>query len=355
MNATFTSVLLCLFLVAGTFLGPINAQEIDAPAFKLPEDKQIESWLEEMKIPAVGVIAIQKGRPIQATVLGEKRKGEKADFKTLFDVASLTKSFSTHLVLKLASNGNWDLEEPLYKYWVDPDVAADSRHKKLNSLHCLGHKSGFSNWRWMEEDKKLKFNFHPGEKVMYSGEGFEYLKKAVEKKTAKSFDHLMDSLIFTPLGLERSYLVWDDNKTPEGHVAHGTDKEGKWLEFRESRKVFASDNLLISLQDCGLFMNYVLEGADLEKDIYQKMISPVGEMKEGVGIGLGWVIFEDLPNGEYALFNAGSDPGVNAVMVILPRSQRALAIFTNGDNGRGLIMRILSESLDVGKSMLERL
>ena len=50
----------------------------------------------------------------------------------------------------------------------------------------------------------------------------------------------------------------------------------------------------------------------------------------------------------------GSDPGVNTVVVLFPKSQRGLIVFTNGDNGVKIWTRILAEAFDVGKEMLGR-
>ena len=70
---------------------------------------------------------------------------------------------------------------------------------------------------------------------------------------------------------------------------------------------------------------------------------------------MGWIIFQNLPNDEYALFNAGSDQGVNSLIVILPKSNRGLIVMTNGDNGRELAMKAVSVFLDdTGNQILER-
>ena len=62
-----------------------------------------------------------------------------------------------------------------------------------------------------------------------------------------------------------------------------------------------------------------------------------------------------LPNDEYALFNAGSDTGINALIVLLPKSKRGLVVMTNGDNGRQLAMKSIAFTLgDVGKEILDR-
>jgi CubicO group peptidase (beta-lactamase class C family) len=60
---------------------------------------------------------------------GELKPGVPAPRNTIFNVASLTKSVVALLALKLVSTGKWSLDEPLDKYWVDPDIKDDPRHK----------------------------------------------------------------------------------------------------------------------------------------------------------------------------------------------------------------------------------
>ena len=97
------------------------------------------------------------------------------------------------VTLKLVEDKQWHLDEPLYHYWIDPDVADDSLHKKLTTRHVLSHQTGLPNWRWMHPSKKLAFDFEPGEGYNYSGEGFVYLARALENKFKKSLAELFRS------------------------------------------------------------------------------------------------------------------------------------------------------------------
>ncbi|MGO1519960.1 MAG: hypothetical protein ACTHZ7_04875 [Sphingobacterium sp.] len=76
---------------------------------------------------------------------------------------------------------------------------------------------------------------------------------------------------------------------------------------------------------------------------------------EDVGIGLSWVVVQNLSGGEYALMHSGSDPGIKTFVVLLPKSKRALVILTNGDNGQKVYEQILKELLNVGNEILRRM
>jgi CubicO group peptidase (beta-lactamase class C family) len=64
----------------------------------------------------------------------------------------------------------------------------------------LSHTSGFANFRWLEDDRKLRIHFEPGSRFAYSGEGIDLLQLVVETITKKPLDELMQERVFQPLG-----------------------------------------------------------------------------------------------------------------------------------------------------------
>jgi CubicO group peptidase (beta-lactamase class C family) len=320
----------------------------------VPESKTISEWLRSNNVPTIAIATIEDGKLNPLLIEGKIQGGLPVQSNTIFDVASLTKTITTLLTLKLVNNGSWDLDEPLFNYWVDPDVKNDPFHKKITTRHILSHKTGFANWRWMHETKKLTFEFEPGSKFQYSGEGFEYLRKSLEIKFSTSFEKLADSLVFKPNKMNNSYLIWNEKVDSLGFA--GTyDKTGSLYKYDKSFKANAADNLLTTIEDFGKLGVNILNRKYLDQNIYNEMISQQSIVREGISFGLGWIVFNNLPNDEYAIFNAGSDKGVNALIVLLPKSKRGLIVFTNGDNGRALAMKIIGETLgDAGKEILGR-
>lgn len=316
--------------------------------------QEVSTWLVDANLPGIAIATIEDGSVTQTILEGRDVKGNKITSSTLFDVASLTKTITTLATLKLVEQGDLDLDEPLYKYWIDPDLQKDLRHQKLTSRNILSHRSGFKNWRYMYEDEKLSFDFAPGEKFQYSGEGFEYLRNALEHKSDTSLEKLTDLLVFKPLGMKNSSMVWN-NKMESLDFAGSHDKEGKAYEYEKSYKANAADNLLTTLSDFGKLTTALVNNSYLDISLFKEMSQPHSKVREGISFGLGWIVFENLPNGEYALFNAGSDTGVNSLVVLLPKSKRGLIVMTNGDNGRALAMKAISVFLgDTGNKILER-
>jgi CubicO group peptidase (beta-lactamase class C family) len=302
-------------------------------------DAAVEQWLRENNVKALGIGIIENGQLQQVKLFGELKKGSPAPYNTIFNVASLAKTITNLVTLKLVSAGKWNLDERLDKYWVDPDLAKDPRHHQLTTRIILSQRSGFPNWRYMHKDGKLAFEFDPGAKYQYSGEGFEYLRHALESKFHTKLEKLADSLIFKPLGMTDSRFIWDEAKVAS-RFAIGYNNKGEAYENNRNTKANAADDLLTTIEDYGKFLVSVINGAGLSNKVYADMITHQTTVKENKYFGLGWENY-DLGNGEYALAHGGADKGVAAEAIILPKSKRGLIIFTNADEGYKVYERLI--------------
>jgi CubicO group peptidase (beta-lactamase class C family) len=218
-----------------------------------------------------------------------------------------------------------------FLFWTDPDVALDPRSRKLTTRHILSHQTGFVNWRWLHPSKKLTFDFEPGTRYAYSGEGFEYLRRALEKKFGKTLDQLADSLIFRPLNMQDTRFSWQSS-VDESRFALWHDKEGKLYETEKNKSANGADDLLTTLEDYGRFLVSVLNEEGLSKEVFREMVSPQVETKNTKHFGLGFEIY-NFKDGTYALSHGGADKGVQTIFFIFPKTRQGLIIFTNVDDG----------------------
>ena len=294
-------------------------------------DDDIERWLKSNNVPTLGLGIIKQGQLQQIRVFGEFEPGKSAPYNTIFNVASLAKPVTAMVALKLVSAGKWNLDEPLFNYWTDPDVAMDPRSKLLTTRHILSHQSGFPNWRYMNESNKLDFKFSPGEQYHYAGEGMEYLRKALENKFDKTLNELANELIFVPLAMTDTQFVFNSS-IDSSRVIQGYDNQGKAYETHQHQSANAADDLLTTIEDYGRFLVSVLNGGGLSAEVYKDMNSHQVASTKGKHFGLGFEIY-DFEQGDYALSHGGADRGVQTIVFIFPKTKDGLLIFTNVDDG----------------------
>ncbi len=328
-------------------------QQFEEPAPSLfANDAEIETWLREHQVPTLGIGVIENGKLKHIHVFGEISKGVSAPYNTIFNVASLTKPVTAMVALKLVSLGKWKLDEPLDAYWMDPDIAKDPRSHKLTTRLILSHQSGFPNWRRMNADNKLNFQFDPGTGYQYSGEGFEYLRKALEHKFKKSLQQLASELVFQPLHMADTRYTWDA-QVDTSRLALGYNQAGKAYETVKHKTPNAADDLLTTIEDYGTFLVSVMNGEGLTQAVFDEMISNQVASSRGKHFGLGFELY-DLGQGDYALSHGGSDEGVQTIVFLFPKTKQGLLIFTNSDTGAAVYETLLKHYLgDKGRKIID--
>jgi CubicO group peptidase (beta-lactamase class C family) len=302
----------------------------------------IPKWMEQNKVPGLAIGIIENNEINEINTFGELKKNIPITKKALFNVASLTKPVVAITVMKLVNDGSWKLDEQVSKYWIDPDIKNDPRYKGITTRIILSHQTGFPNWRNQTPSKKLVINFDPGTRFGYSGEGFEYLRKALENKYGRTLQQLSDSLVFKPLELNDTQYSWDMHLDKSRYaVPHGSN--GEPLERPMQTNVIAADWLVTTIEDYCKFGVYVLKGAGLSEELFREMATPHVKIGESPieTMGLGWEVLKNLPGEEYALTHTGHDDGVTTFVLLFPGSGRGIVIFTNGENGFNVISSIV--------------
>ncbi|QED38419.1 serine hydrolase [Antarcticibacterium arcticum] len=313
----------------------------------------LDQLLKENKVPAMGLGIIENGRLTNIEVYGSLDTQNKAPYNSIFKVASLTKPVFALTILKLIDLGLLDLDEPLYKYWVDPDLKEDMRYKKLTPRLILSHQTGFPNWRYLDKANRLTFEFEPGTRYQYSGEGFEYLRKAIEQKLGNTLEDLANEHLFTPAGMKDTRFWWDASMD-EDRYARNFDVNGEEIETFKYYEANSAANLLTTVEDYGLFLEYVVNGAGISEKLFSEMQKYQVKLKENDYFGLGWEILTGFQNGEHALIHTGKDPGVSTLAVIFPKSRNGYLIFMNGDSAGNVYEELLTKRLYLGGELWNR-
>jgi CubicO group peptidase (beta-lactamase class C family) len=306
-------------------------------------DAGAPQWLATHKVPSVAIAYIRNGRVAWTRAYGEQGPGAPATPRTLYNVASLTKPVFAETMVRLAAAGRISLDEPLSSYWVDPDVASDPRNRALTPRIALSHRAGFPNWR-TDRGGVLRFEFDPGTRYQYSGEGFEYLRRFAERKLGVPIDSLAREYVFTPFGMRNTSFVrqpWFD-----GRVALPSSADGKWGNLRYADGGNAADLLYTTVGDYAAFVVGVMNRKGLPDDFARQRDSihavdssevvsctakkgPRCPTREGYG--LGWSILE-FPDGRM-LWHTGSDDGQKTIAFYFPDRKEGAVFFMNGDNG----------------------
>jgi CubicO group peptidase (beta-lactamase class C family) len=325
-----------------------------APLPLFDTDTKISELLKQHKIPSIAIGYIEEGKLKQLRSFGVQKQGVPASANSIYKVASLTKPIMAIVALMLVENGDLKLDEPISKYYKDPDIKNHSFVNKLTTRHILSQQSGFPNWRYLTESNKLTFEFEPGTKFQYSGEGFEYLRKAIEIKLKKPIEQITSEMLFSPLGMNNTHFYWTP-EINEKDYAFEHDEDGEPIKLEKYDEANAAANLMTTANDYAKFLIHIMNGAGLSANLYSEFLKAQVNEKKGIDRNLGMQLLSNLPDKQIAIMHTGGDYGTKAIVIAFPNTKKGLVLFSNSENGMVLWQKIISEYFgETGNEIIRR-
>jgi excisionase family DNA binding protein len=315
-------------------------------------DQRIPKWMARENVPGLSVALIQDAQVVWRRGYGFKDKATKESVMpgTVFQAASLSKPVFAYAVLKWCDAGGIDLDTSLSVYLAVPYTSGDPRLQQITARNVLSHTPGFPNWR--PKDQPLRIHFAPGERFAYSGEGYVYLQRVVERITGQRLDEWMQAQVLGPLGMRHSSYVWRD--AYETQAARGHDDQGRPQEHNRMTEPNAAYSLYTTPSEFARFVAALLEP---RRDpacrspiwVARMLVSqipvndagldakrPASEIKasKNVSWGLGWGL-EHTP-GKEAFWHWGDNGQFQAFVMGFPRSRSGMVCMANSEQGRAL-------------------
>ncbi len=317
-------------------------------------EKQIPKLMEENLVPGLS-IAIIKDRKLRwrrGFGVKDSVSKEPVDNDTVFEAASMVKPVFAYAAMKLCEKGVIDLDTPLTKYTSERFLEGDPRLELITARHVLSHTSGFQNWR--SDEKPLKIHFAPGEKFLYSGEGYSYLQSVVTHLTGQSIDPYMRANLFVPFGMASSGYAWND--TFENHAARPHNRNGRPFENSKPTATHlarygAAGELRTTPTDYAKFLIEVIDpkGSDafrLTKKSLEEMLRP--QVKVGDEYSSSWALGWQIQHSEKRNFimHGGDNKGFHAFAAALVDGKSGYVMMTNGENGSAVLKNLMTGFLN---------
>jgi serine-type D-Ala-D-Ala carboxypeptidase/endopeptidase len=191
----------------------------------------------------IGLVDEHGSRIISAGRL-DNGTSQEVNGDTIFEIGSVTKTFTSLLALKMAERGEIKLQDPVAKY-LPESVRMPSRNgKEITVLNLAAQDSGlpFNADNHTGDDWKERFETYtagkmyaflsghtltaePGSKFQYSNIGMALLGHVMALKTGTNYETLIVDRICRPLHMDNTRITL----TPEmkARLARGHDEAGK--------------------------------------------------------------------------------------------------------------------------------
>jgi CubicO group peptidase (beta-lactamase class C family) len=370
------NILFSIFILGHACIHAQSIKRIDGSVISSDSlTDKIVYLMNAANVSGVAVSVFNEDQPVYMKTFGFADVPNKIPLKENSELyaASLAKAVFAYIVMQLVQENVIELDKPLVEYLSKDltdyqipgkrrgyqDLKGNERYKKITARMCLTHTTGFPNWRWIEEDQKIKFRFDPGTRYSYSGEGLYLLQFVIEQVTGKDYENICRERVFKPLGMNGTSMIWQ--KEFEASVCYGHNAEGQPYELRKWTEAGCAGTMTTTPEDYTKFFTALINHQHLTVKSFDTMtntqvlikskrqfgplarVDSTGNDDIQLGYGLGVGVFH-TPYGR-AFFKEGHDDGWGHYSICYPDKKIAIIILTNNDNGEHIFKELLEYSI----------
>jgi CubicO group peptidase (beta-lactamase class C family) len=342
-------------------------------------DERLPALLEEYDVPGAGwAVALGDQVADGAAGLLSKATGVEATADSVFQIGSVTKLWTSTLVMQLADEGRIDLDRPVRTYLTEFRVADDEATGQITVRQLLNHTAGFEGdiftdtgvgddclEKYVATLHEVPQLFPPGEQFSYNNAGYCVLGRLVEVLREQPYDACLREHLIAPLGLTHTATGPYEAIMFRAAVGHIEMEPGTgyvpapmWAMARSNAP--AGSMLAMRPRDLVAFARMHLEDGRtaggtqvLAPGTAARMHDREVDLPElglmGTSWGLGFERF-DTPAGAI-IGHDGSTIGQGAFLRMVPEAGLAVALLTNGGDVvslyRDVVGRVLDELTDV--------
>ncbi|OMQ14229.1 serine hydrolase, partial [Modestobacter sp. VKM Ac-2676] len=155
----------------------------------------------------------------------------------VFQIGSITKVWTTTLVMQLVDEGRLDLDAPLVEVLPDLQLGDPDVAKRVTMRHLLTHTSGIDGDVFTDTGRgddcieeyvaalaDVTQNHPLGATFSYCNSGFTLVGRVVEVLTGQTWDAALRERVIEPLGLTHTSTLPEEailHRAAVGHIAPG--------------------------------------------------------------------------------------------------------------------------------------
>ncbi len=334
--------------------------------------RRLAALAERHHVPgaALGILRVRPGRAdelVEAAVgVLNKDTGVEVTTDTVFQIGSITKVWTTTVLMQLADEGLLDLDAPVAEVLPELRLADPDVTKQVTMRHLLTHTSGIDGDVFTDtgrgDDCVEKYvagldeaaQNHPlGATWSYCNSGFVLAGRVIEQLTGSTWDSAIKDRIVAALGLTHTITLPEEallHRAAVGHVSEGTDEPSRVPVWMLPRSVGPAGIIASTVADLLSFARMHLAGGAgpdgtrvLSAAGAAAMTQLQAELPARVGDswGIGWARFGW--NGRQLIGHDGNTHGQSAFLRLLPDEGLAVTLLTNGGSTRDLYQDLYRE------------
>lgn len=359
----FAASTLGVAVAAGAISTPAHAQ---APVDTGAVDTLMLRLMATHDVPGAALALIKGGGVVLEKHYGVRDLTTHAPVtaQTLFNIGSISKSFTALAIAQLVDQNKVDLDAPIIGYAPDVRLSEPRVTRTVTLRQLLAHASGLppddqwprqvpsSRQEITREFSAMPITARPGTRFQYCSRCVVLAAYVLERVSGQPWEtytltHIfgplgMTTAAFGPSGLERTA----DGARPYQHDSVSGQVQVPWgrLEYLDplgpAGGIDASiadltRYALFQLGDGMMFGRRVLSAqmmAELHHPVIAVGSSWTSAPVQDLHYALGWFTAEY--RGMRLVYHNGANPGFRAAIVLVPSARAGVVILTNGDSSR---------------------
>ena len=363
---TFTSARRLLpFVLAQlpVILVGIAAESSGAPSDSQPRDLSpiLAEIVKDSGIPGMVAATVAGERVVAIGAAGVRKRDAKELVTTsdLFHLGSCTKAMTATLIARLVREGKISWDAKVGDIFTNLNDTIHPKWREVTMEQLLSNRGGAPGdlktgglWGrlWLRHGTPTEQRMtlvqgvitkepetEPGTKYIYLNAGFAIAGAMAEKVTGESWEDLMRSRIFGPLGMTSAGFgapgTLEQIDQPRGHKADGSAiGPGAWAD--NPAAIGPAGTVHAAIEDWAKFIAVHLHGPRgrsdfLPADVFEKLHRPAVNKTSNGQYALGWSVTERPWGGGRVLNHSGSNTMWYCVVWMAPKRAFAVLVCTN--------------------------
>jgi CubicO group peptidase (beta-lactamase class C family) len=337
---------------------------LSAPDFR-NADALMLGLMSRYNVPGAALALIKDGRIVLERGYGfrDLETRDPVTTATLFNIGSISKSFTALGIAQLADQHQVDLDTPVIKYVPDLRLSDSRAAQAVTLRQLLSHTSGLPpDEQWppqvpptrqgiVSEFATMPITAQPGTRFQYCSRCVMLAAYVLERITGQSWEAYTRTHIFVPLGMTTASFgpvglqQTRDRAQPYRHEAVLGEVPVPWGRLQYLQSLGPAGGIdasvgemaryaLLQLGEGTMSGNRVVS-AEMMAELHRPEIAvgddwmPRARIKN-LHYALGWFIAD--VHGTHRIFHFGGNPGYRAVIALVPSAKAGVVILTNGES-----------------------
>ena len=365
-------------------------------------DRIVRRGMARARTPGLSLGLLRPGRAPFAKGYGLRNREARlpATPRTVYGIASVTKSFTALAILRLAEHGLLRVSDPAVRHLPELRIPGASRRRPIRLHHLLTHSSGlpplpsiyYTSMRSVRRDppydprvarrvgvdpdhapidtyeqlmrflseEKYTLLGPPGRFFSYSNEGFGLLGAVIERSSGRTYESFLEEEILRPAGMTSTSfdtgVLFRQSEVTTLYSPRWTGRRHSLVpseEWWEDTCLRAAGALRANVTDLLRYLQIFLTGGRVGRErvvaatSVAEMMRPHVPIGHGVYYGYGLMVRPDY-HGTLLISHSGGLKGVSSLIAAAPRRGIAAAVLSNAEEAPSGLLLAAAVNLALG-------